>query len=58
MYFVLAGILFSAYKFLSLTKQEHDQEQEWIEQEGNVYIKRMEAEKKERNKQTAGGDGE
>lgn len=51
MYFVLAGILYSGYKFVTMSREEHDQEQEWIEQEGNVYMKRMEAEKEKRQRQ-------
>jgi hypothetical protein len=50
LYFVLAGILYSGYKFVTISKEEHDQEQDWVEEEGNVYIKRMEKEKEERQK--------
>lgn len=52
MYFVLAGILFSGYRFLVLTKEEYEQEMEWIEEEGNVYMRRIEAEREKKKAQT------
>ncbi|WP_281269120.1 sporulation YhaL family protein [Bacillus taeanensis] len=47
-YFVLAGIIFSGYKVILETVEEKKVDQQFIEQEGNIYIRRMEDEKKRR----------
>ncbi|MCL1630702.1 sporulation YhaL family protein [Sporolactobacillus sp. CPB3-1] len=47
-YLVVAGIIFSGYQAFNLSKQEREVDDEWIEQQGNVYMKRINAEKKRR----------
>jgi hypothetical protein len=54
-YLLVAGILYSGYKFVHLSREDHKADQEWIEQEGNVYIRRME-EEKERRREVGGGE--
>ncbi|MFB5663182.1 sporulation YhaL family protein [Alteribacillus sp. HJP-4] len=39
------GIIFSGYMWRTTSKQEKESEQKWIEQEGSVFIRRMEDEK-------------
>ncbi|MGD6965429.1 hypothetical protein FZC78_16040 [Rossellomorea vietnamensis] len=48
MYFIVAGIFVSAYMAMKSAKEDREVENEWIEQEGEVYIKRMENEKEKR----------
>ncbi len=43
--FVLGGIVVSAFMAVKSGKEDRQQEQEIIEREGDVYIKRMEEEK-------------
>lgn len=47
-YLVLAGIIFSGYQAFSLSRQEKEVDEEWVQEQGNVYIKRMNAEKERR----------
>lgn len=47
-YLVVAGIIFSGYQAFNLSKQEKDVDEEWVQEQGNVYMKRMNAEKKRR----------
>ncbi|PKR86683.1 sporulation YhaL family protein [Heyndrickxia camelliae] len=49
-YFVIAGIVISAFMAVKTAKEDRDQEMEWIEKEGEEYIERMK-EEKERRKQ-------
>lgn len=49
-YFVLAGIVYSGYKTMQLTAEERKVDQIHIEEEGRVYVERME-EERERRKQ-------
>ncbi|MGV3466954.1 MAG: sporulation YhaL family protein [Heyndrickxia sp.] len=49
-YFVIAGIVISAFMAVKTAKEDRDQEMEWIEKEGEEYIDRM-REEKERRKQ-------
>ncbi|WP_456271917.1 sporulation YhaL family protein [Bacillus sp. AK031] len=53
MYFIVAGIFVSAYMAMRSAKEDRDVENEWIEQEGEVYIKRMEDEKEKRRQTSA-----
>ncbi|MGM9988911.1 MAG: sporulation YhaL family protein [Bacillaceae bacterium] len=46
-YFVIFGIVLSGFMVLYTAKQEQDEEQEYIEQEGEVYMSRI---KEERNR--------
>ncbi|MBP3951458.1 sporulation YhaL family protein [Bacillus suaedae] len=48
-YFVLAGIVASGYLAVKYTLEDHESEQEWIEQEGNVYMERLEKERQQRH---------
>lgn len=50
LYFVLAGIVYSGYKTMQLTAEEKKIDQIHIEEEGRVYVERME-EERERRKQ-------
>ncbi|WP_100488938.1 sporulation YhaL family protein [Sporolactobacillus pectinivorans] len=47
-YLIIAGILFSGYQAFSLSRQDKEIDEEWNEQQGNVFIKRMNAEKEKR----------
>lgn len=53
LYFVFAGIIFSAIMTIKATKEEEQVDNQFIEKEGEVYIKRMEEEKTKRKKQVA-----
>lgn len=46
-YFVVAGILFSAYMTIKTANEEREVEQKWIETEGDIFMERI---KKERGK--------
>ncbi|OZM58731.1 SigE-dependent sporulation protein [Lottiidibacillus patelloidae] len=48
-YMLLFGILFSGYMVLRTSIEERRMDEQWIEQQGEVYMKRMEQEKEERN---------
>lgn len=50
-YLVVVGILFCGYQFIRNAREDYRADWEWAEQEGNVYIRRMEAEKQERRRQ-------
>ncbi|EDL63479.1 hypothetical protein BSG1_09773 [Bacillus sp. SG-1] len=52
-YFIVAGIFVSAYMAMKSAKEDREVENEWIEQEGEVYIKRMEEEKEKRRQPSA-----
>ncbi|PLR89951.1 sporulation YhaL family protein [Bacillus sp. T33-2] len=47
---VAAGILISAYMAVKTGKEERQLEMESIEREGEIYIKRLEREREERQK--------
>jgi hypothetical protein len=54
-YLVIAGILFSGYKAFSLSKQDKEIDDEWNEEQGNIFIRRMRDEKeRRRNKKHPG----
>lgn len=50
-YVALFGVLFSAYMVIRTSREEKKIEDSYIEQEGNVYIERMNSEKDKRSKQ-------
>ncbi|WP_211201487.1 sporulation YhaL family protein [Bacillus sp. NTK071] len=52
LYFVLAGIIYSGYKTMQLTAEERKVDQIHIEEEGRVYVERMEEERKRRKQAT------
>ncbi|WP_254901184.1 sporulation YhaL family protein [Tuberibacillus sp. Marseille-P3662] len=47
-YFVIAGIIFSAYQYFSISKDEQEVDEQWIEEQGKVYMKRIEKEREKR----------
>jgi len=47
--FVLGGIIVSAFMAVKTGKEDRKQENEIIEKEGEVYMKRLEAARKQRN---------
>lgn len=47
-YFVVAGIFVSAFMAVKTAREDREVEQEWIEKEGEIFIKRMEEEKERR----------
>ena len=51
-YFVAAGIIISAYMAFKTGKEERKVELEWIEREGEVYMKRLESEREDRKQTT------
>jgi flagellar basal body-associated protein FliL len=55
-YFVAAGIVVSAYMAVTTGREEKKVEQDSIEREGEIYMKRLEREKEDRKsaQQSAG----
>lgn len=49
-YFVIAGVVISAFMAVKTAREDREIEQEWIEKEGVEYIERMEEEKERRKK--------
>lgn len=47
-YFVVAGIISSAFMAIRTGREERQEEMESIEREGEIYIKRIEKAKEER----------
>ena len=45
---VIAGIFISAFMTIKSIRDEQKADESWIEEEGNVYIERMEEEKRKR----------
>jgi hypothetical protein len=54
-YFVIAGVLISAFMAIKTSKEDRDHEMEWIEKEGEVYMNRLEEEKERRKQVTEAG---
>ncbi|PFJ05338.1 SigE-dependent sporulation protein [Bacillus cereus] len=54
-YFVIVGIVLSGYMVLYTSKKEQEMDNEFIEKEGEVYMKRLEEEREKRN-QDSGKD--
>ncbi|MED1640387.1 sporulation YhaL family protein [Bacillus cereus] len=48
-YLVIVGIVLSGYMVLYTSKKEQDMNNEFIEKEGEVYMKRLEEEREKRN---------
>jgi hypothetical protein len=48
-YFVVSGILFSAYMSIKTGNEDRKLEFQAIEREGEIYMKRLEQEKEQRN---------
>jgi len=51
-YLVIVGIVLSGYMVLYTSKKEQDMDNEFIEKEGEVYMKRLEEEREKRNQDT------
>lgn len=49
-YVALFGVLVSAFMVIRTTREERQVDESFIEQEGNVYIERMELERESRTK--------
>lgn len=49
-YFVVMGIILSAYMVVRTGKEEKRMEDEIIEREGEIYMKRLEQEREEKEK--------
>ncbi|WP_039237601.1 sporulation YhaL family protein [Bacillus thermotolerans] len=52
-YVVVAGIILSAIMAVKTSRDEKKVDEEFIEKEGQVYIKRMEREREEKARQKA-----
>ncbi len=52
-YLILLGIVISGYLAIKYTYEDYKEEQKWIEQEGTVYMERIE---EELNKRKAGNE--
>ncbi|OEH92925.1 sporulation YhaL family protein [Bacillus solimangrovi] len=50
-YLVTIGIAYSGYMTIKTTKKDEEIDQQFIEREGEVYIKRMEREREKRRKE-------
>jgi len=48
-YLVIIGIVLSGYMVLYTSKKEQEMDNEFIEKEGEVYMKRLEEEREKRN---------
>lgn len=48
-YFVIAGIIVSGIMAIKAARQEREVEDQWIEQEGQKYISRMNEEKRKKH---------
>jgi len=49
---VMVGILVSFWQYLKHANDDEEEDEQWIEQEGAIYIRRMEAERERRGKKT------
>lgn len=47
-YLLIAGIIFSGYQAFSFSRKDKEIDEEWIEQQGDVYMKRIKTEKQRR----------
>ena len=50
-YVVIVGIIVSGYMVLYTSKKEQDIDQEFIEQEGNVYMQRIKEDRERRTQE-------
>ncbi|MEH6978518.1 MULTISPECIES: sporulation YhaL family protein [Bacillus] len=50
-YLVIIGIVVSGYMVLYTSKKEQEMDNEFIEKEGEVYMKRLEEERERRNQE-------
>ncbi|WP_394233454.1 sporulation YhaL family protein [Niallia oryzisoli] len=49
-YFVVAGIILSAYMVIRTGREERQMEEEIIEREGEIYMERLEKEREDKKK--------
>ncbi|AZB42230.1 SigE-dependent sporulation protein [Bacillus sp. FJAT-42376] len=47
-YLCMGGVLFSGFKFVTLSREDKRTDTEFIEQEGQIYLERMKAERERR----------
>ncbi|KZZ84669.1 MULTISPECIES: sporulation YhaL family protein [Bacillaceae] len=47
-YLCMGGVLFSGFKFVTLTREDIRTDEEFIEQEGQIYLERIKAERERR----------
>ncbi|MEN1939107.1 sporulation YhaL family protein [Paenibacillus sp. 102] len=51
-YLIIIGIVVSGYMVLYTSKKEQEMDNEFIEKEGEVYMKRLEEERERRNQES------
>ncbi|MED1864680.1 sporulation YhaL family protein [Fictibacillus nanhaiensis] len=56
MYFVLCGIIYSGYRIVTLFQEDREIEQRVIEEEGRVYMERIERAKAQESAQSSADD--
>ncbi|WP_187118853.1 sporulation YhaL family protein [Bacillus marasmi] len=56
-YFVVTGIIISAFMAVKTGREERQFEQEMIEREGDIYMQRLETEKEQRKQNVHGAEG-
>ncbi|WP_416730660.1 sporulation YhaL family protein [Fictibacillus sp. JL2B1089] len=56
MYFVLCGIIYSGYRIVTLFQEDREIEQRVIEEEGRVYMERIERAKAQESAQSSAED--
>ncbi|WP_137790542.1 sporulation YhaL family protein [Bacillus sp. E(2018)] len=56
MYFVLCGIIYSGYRIVTLFQEDKEIEQRAIEEEGRVYMERIERAKAQESAETSADD--
>lgn len=55
-YFIVAGIIISAYMAVKTGREEREREQREIEKEGEIYIERIEKEKEKKIKRLSASE--
>ncbi|MFC5713570.1 sporulation YhaL family protein [Thalassorhabdus alkalitolerans] len=50
---IAVGSVYCGYMWYKTSKEERQEEQKWIEQEGRIFIRRMEDEKAKRNRENS-----
>ncbi|MGD6817773.1 sporulation YhaL family protein [Metabacillus sp. 84] len=47
-YLCMGGVLFSGFKYVTLSREDKQTDLEFIEQEGRIYLERIKAERERR----------
>lgn len=55
-YFIVAGIIISAYMAVKTGREEREREQREIEKEGEIYIERIEKEREKKIKRLSASE--